>query len=105
MTKMSMTTRSITFVRLAALLSTMWHSRCPAATITSLRPPEVWVDLAIAHAYDGADGYFLSCTNTTQVEAIAPIEAKMGKPVVNSNQAVLWACLKRLRSSSVRPPD
>ena len=61
------------------------------------QPPGVWVDLAIEHAHDGADGYFLSCTNTTQIEAIASIEAKIGKPVVNSNQAVLWACLKRLR--------
>lgn len=61
------------------------------------QPPERWVELAIAHARDASDGYFLSCTNTTQIEAIEPIEARLGKPVVNSNQAVLWACVKRLR--------
>jgi len=61
------------------------------------QPPERWVALAVEHARDGADGYFLSCTNTTQIEAIAPIEQRLGKPVVNSNQAVLWACLRRLR--------
>jgi maleate cis-trans isomerase len=61
------------------------------------QPPERWVELAIENARDDADGYFLSCTNTTQIEAIAPIERKLGKPVVNSNQAVLWACMKRLR--------
>ena len=60
-------------------------------------PPERWVELAIENARDVADGYFLSCTNTTQIEAIEPIERKLGKPVVNSNQAVLWACMKRLR--------
>ena len=59
-------------------------------------PPERWVELAVANARDAADGYFLSCTNTTQIEAIEPIERKLGKPVVNSNQAVLWACVKRL---------
>jgi maleate isomerase len=61
------------------------------------QPPERWIELAVEHARDDADGYFLSCTNTTQIEAIEPIERQLGKPVVNSNQAVLWACLKRLR--------
>jgi maleate isomerase len=61
------------------------------------QPPERWVGLAAEHARDTADGFFLSCTNTTQIEAIEPIERKLGKPVVNSNQAVLWACVKRLR--------
>src|SRR5436190_569490 len=45
-----------------------------------------------------ADGIFLSCTNTTQIEAIADIERTLGKPVVNSNQAVLWGCMRRLQS-------
>ena len=61
------------------------------------QPPERWVELAVQNARDAADGYFLSCTNTTQIEAIEPIERRLGKPVVNSNQAVLWACVKRLR--------
>ena len=61
------------------------------------QPPERWVELAVEHARDDADGYFLSCTNTTQIEAIEPIERRLGKPVVNSNQAVLWACVTRLR--------
>jgi maleate isomerase len=60
--------------------------------------PERWIDVALSNARPQADGYFLSCTNTTQIEAVAAIEAKLGKPVVNSNQAVLWASLKRLRA-------
>jgi maleate cis-trans isomerase len=60
-------------------------------------PPERWVELASENASDAADGYFLSCTNTTQIEAIEPIERKLCKPVVNSNQAVLWAAINRLR--------
>jgi maleate cis-trans isomerase len=47
----------------------------------------------------------LSCTNTTQIEAVAAIEQALGKPVVNSNQAVLWGCLKRLTSKLGSPPE
>jgi maleate isomerase len=64
------------------------------AAITSQR----WLDLARTHTRDDADGVLLSCTNTTQIEAIEDIELALGKPVVNSNQAVLWGCVKRLAS-------
>ena len=60
-------------------------------------PPERWIEIALDHDHAEADGYFLSCTNTTQIEAIEEIERHTGKPVVSSNQAVLWACLDRLR--------
>lgn len=59
--------------------------------------PQDWLRLAREHDRPEADGIFLSCTNTRQIEAIAGIERALGKPVVNSNQAVLWGCLKRLR--------
>jgi maleate cis-trans isomerase len=58
--------------------------------------PQRWLALAREHMRDDADGVFLSCTNTTQIEAIEDIELALGKPVVNSNQAVLWGSLKRL---------
>jgi maleate isomerase len=58
--------------------------------------PERWRDLAWENRRDDAGGYLLSCTNTTMIEAIAATEQKLGKPVVTSNQATLWACLKRL---------
>src|SRR5712691_5322789 len=61
--------------------------------------PQQWVELARKNDRPEADGIFLSCTNTTQIEAIAGIERALGKPVVNSNQAVLWGCVKRLRSA------
>lgn len=61
--------------------------------------PGEWADLARKHDRADADGVFLSCTNTTQIEAIADIENDLGKPVVNSNQVVLWGCVKRLRSA------
>lgn len=60
--------------------------------------PQRWLELAQENDTPEADGIFLSCTNTTQIEAVAAIEAALGKPVVNSNQAVLWGCLKRLKA-------
>jgi maleate cis-trans isomerase len=59
-------------------------------------PPERWIEIVRANTRPNADGYFLSCTNTTQIGAIATLERELGKPMVNSNQATLWACLKRL---------
>jgi len=61
--------------------------------------PQQWAKLAKENDRPEADGIFLSCTNTTQIEAIADIERMLGKPVVNSNQAVLWGCMKRLQGT------
>jgi maleate cis-trans isomerase len=58
--------------------------------------PTQWTELAVKNDRAEADGIFLSCANTTQIEAIADIERTLGKPVVNSNQAVLWGCVRRL---------
>src|SRR5262249_60341233 len=65
------------------------------ATVT----PREWVELARMHDRPDADGIFLSCTNTTQIEALADIEEALGKPVVKHKQAGLWGCLCRLKSA------
>jgi maleate cis-trans isomerase len=67
-------------------------------------PVTRWTELARDHAGIEADGYFLSCTNTTQIEAIETIERETGKPAVNSNQAALWAALKRMNGPVPRIP-
>ncbi len=58
--------------------------------------PEEWKNIVKENARADADGYFLSCTNTRMIEAIADLERDLDKPVINSNQATLWACLKKL---------
>src|ERR1700744_2555949 len=68
----------------------------PAADFEAVTPGQ-WLELARENDTPEADGIFLSCTNTTQIEAVTAIEEALGKPVVNSNQAVLWGCLKRLK--------
>jgi maleate cis-trans isomerase len=59
--------------------------------------PSQWAQMAKEIDGPDSDGVFLSCTNTTQIDAIADIERTLGKPVVNSNQAVLWGAMRRLR--------
>jgi maleate isomerase len=59
--------------------------------------PQAWYELGLRNDAPEVDGIFLSCTNTRQIEAIAAIEQTLQKPVVNSNQAVLWGCLTRLK--------
>jgi maleate isomerase len=61
--------------------------------------PSQWAQMAKDLDGPDSDGVFLSCTNTRQIEAIADIEKALGKPVVNSNQAVLWGAVKRLRGA------
>jgi maleate isomerase len=71
---------------------------CGSAAAFEELTPQHWLELAKQNDTPEADGIFLSCTNTTQIEAVVAIEQALGKPVVNSNQAVLWGCLKRLKA-------
>jgi len=66
-------------------------------------PVTRWIALAREHARVPADGYFLSCTNTSQIEAIETVERDTSKPAVNSNQATLWAALRRMPAIGALP--
>jgi len=58
--------------------------------------PEEWKKVVKENSRDEADGYFLSCTATRMIEAIDDLEKDLAKPVISSNQATIWACLKSL---------
>ncbi|MFB6170629.1 MAG: maleate cis-trans isomerase [Haloarculaceae archaeon] len=58
--------------------------------------PETTYQRARAVDHPEADAVFVSCTNYRTFEAIEPLEADLGKPVVTSNQATLWDALRRL---------
>lgn len=59
-------------------------------------PPEHIYRMALACDRPEADTIFVSCTNLATLDVIAQIEADLGKPVVTSNQACFWACLRLL---------
>lgn len=56
--------------------------------------------LAAAEAADTpeAEGIFFSCTSTPALGLIAKVEARLGKPMVTSNQAALWQMLGLARA-------
>jgi maleate cis-trans isomerase len=56
--------------------------------------PQQWYDHVLAMQRPDADAYFLSCTAIKSSEAIDALEAELGKPVISSNQVVLWAALR-----------
>lgn len=43
---------------------------------------------------EAADAVFVSCMNHPTFDAVEGLEAALGKPVVTSNQATLWAALR-----------
>ncbi len=60
--------------------------------------PERVLELAEQTFAPGSDALFISCTNLRTFSVIGRLELKLGKPVVTSNQASLWAALKSLGS-------
>jgi maleate isomerase len=58
--------------------------------------PESVVEFAAKTCRPEADALLCSCTAWRSVEAVAAIEARIGKPVVTSNQSTIWASLRAL---------
>ena len=57
--------------------------------------PEYWKKFALEIDDINADAIFLSCGGIRSVEVIDEIENIVGKPVITSNQAQVWSCLRK----------
>ncbi|NKJ44801.1 MULTISPECIES: maleate cis-trans isomerase family protein [unclassified Novosphingobium] len=62
--------------------------------MSAIEPGE-WYRHAMATAGSGADLVFLSCTAIRAFDVIADLERDLGLPVISSNQAMLWWCLRQ----------
>ena len=62
---------------------------------SALTPDDVFV-LGCRADSPGAEAIVLSCTDMRAVEAIDALEARLGKPVITSNQALVYTAIKRL---------
>ncbi len=58
-------------------------------------PPERWLELVRQHRNDKVDAYLVSCTAIRSAEVIDEMEQATGRPVITSNQALVWYCLRQ----------
>jgi maleate isomerase len=61
--------------------------------------PVFWRERVLEAARGDAEVYFVSCANISVFSVIAELEQRLDRPVVTSNQAVVWDCVRRLRSA------
>lgn len=65
------------------------------AVVARIAPASVLDAMIEVGGAPGADAVFASCTNLRSFDVIAEAEARLGKPVISSNQAFFWH-LRRL---------
>lgn len=65
--------------------------------------PATLVELARAAMAPQSDALFVSCTALRAALAITAMEAALGRPVVSSNQASAWRCLRLCGDDRPRP--
>ena len=63
--------------------------------MTRVEPHDI-VRLALDVCTGDCDGIFLSCTALRAVEVVDAIEEQTGRPVVTSNQALVWRMLRQI---------
>ncbi|WP_188850504.1 ectoine utilization protein EutA [Aureimonas glaciei] len=51
------------------------------------------IEAAVAAMHEGSEALFISCTALRSASVAAELEARIGRPVVTSNQSSAWACL------------
>lgn len=56
--------------------------------------PDEWYRETLAMRDPAADAYFISCTTIRSAEVIDALETELGRPVITSNQGMLWAALR-----------
>lgn len=65
--------------------------------------PGEWYRRVKAQQDAAADAYFVSCTAIRAVEVIEPLERDLDRPVVTSNQAMVWHSLKTTGVNEAKP--
>ncbi|MEM6375680.1 MAG: arylmalonate decarboxylase, partial [Pseudomonadota bacterium] len=56
--------------------------------------PDFLEEFAASVDHAEADALFISCGALRSLEIVDRLEARLGKPVICSNQAMMWHCLR-----------
>ena len=59
-------------------------------------PPQFWRDRVIEAQRPDAEAYLVSCANISVFGVIEELEARLDRPIVTSNQSVIWDALRLL---------
>jgi maleate isomerase len=59
-------------------------------------PPQFWRQRTIEAGRADADAYLVSCANISVFGVVPELEERLARPVVTSNQAVMWEALRQL---------
>ena len=63
------------------------------------KPPAFWRDKTLQVRHKDADLYFVSCANTSSFSVIEELERTLERPVITSNQIVVW---DQLRTAGIK---
>ena len=70
---------------------------CVTPVEQGLLPPERWIEWADGFKGKPIDALLVSCAGIKIAPVLQAIEDRIGVPVVSSNQAVVWNCLRILK--------
>jgi maleate isomerase len=60
------------------------------------RPPETAYKFIKSLDRDDVDAIVMNNANLRTLEVIEPLERDLGKPIITGNQALMWACIRKL---------
>ncbi|MGH7005099.1 MAG: aspartate/glutamate racemase family protein, partial [Alphaproteobacteria bacterium] len=69
---------------------------CVTPVEQGMLPPERWIEWAEPFAGKDIDGLLISCAGIRIAPVLQRIEDRLRRPVITSNQAVVWNCLRIL---------
>ena len=69
----------------------------PDNLLVGRKDPKIAYNLVKKIDSNDVDTILISCTNLNSVKHIEELEKDLGKPIISSNSAILWAMLKKIK--------